>query len=372
VTWFARRTRRGLLALAWAGFAWSCAPTITPFNEPLGPTLPSSGLRETTELPEDPQLTPYVKHVLTEKIVEYAKVFCRRRESRSTADYAPDALLQSPGGPDARGLNGIAAELLSDTTCPGPQVFIRGGTAVILGAAAGTHTGAMFGLEPTGKVVGVMTATAFVFTPDGKIIEQREYADAATLFAQLGVYDRPRRRAMVPRWVLECHIATGELEERTNAALARRMQRAFEQRDEAAYAAALDDDVMWDDYTAVAPTRGKAEVVKRFDAQAGAISRAFLDCDARGIVDYVVSECTLSGIQTGPLVAAGIDVAPTNRDVVVHTLEIVQIREGKVLRGWTYGNGVELARELGVWREIAPRAPQRDAGGATDAGQRRY
>jgi ketosteroid isomerase-like protein len=283
-------------------------------------------------------------------------------------------LIRTPGGTDRRGSGAIAAtwdaqsELLRDAQCPGPQVFIKGGTAVLLTAAAGVSTGTSFGLKPTGRLVGVMTATVDVFTPDGKIIEQREYADAPTLFAQLGLYDRPRRAVLVPSWVLECHIATGAPEERANAALAKQMQRAFDRRDRAAYAAALDDDVVWDDYTLDAPTRGKGEVVRRFEAQSGAFSRAFLDCEARGIVDYVVSECALSGVQTGPVAVAGIQVAPTNGDVIVHTLEILQIRGGKVLRGWTYGNSAEVAKELGVWPEISARTQRGDTVPATDGG----
>ena len=75
----------------------------------------------------------------------------------------------------------------------------------------------------------------------------------------------------------------------------------------------------------------------------------------------MVSECTLTGTQTGPLVVAGMQVAPTNRDVNVHTLEILQLRNHKVVRGWTYGNSRELAAELGVWESGPPPAP--DGGG---------
>jgi ketosteroid isomerase-like protein len=364
--------RRALCCLAWACaalLASSCAPTLTPFNEPLPPPA-ATVASDAIEPPDDHDVTPYAKQVLTEKIVLHAKGLCRKRDGRSVAeDYAPDALIRAPGGSEVRGLAAIAARwdaeaaVLSDTTCPGPQVFIKGGTAVVLSAAAGRHTGLELGVEATGRTVGVMTASAVVFTPDGKIIEEREYSDAATLFAQLGLYDRPRRVPMVPGWALECHIATGAPEERTNAAIAKQMQRAFERCDVTAYAAALDDDVVWDDYTDVAPTRGKHEVVKRFGAQAGAISRAMLDCETRGIVDYVVSECILSGVQSGALAVAGMSVAPTHADMVVHTLEILQIRGGKVLRGWTYGNSVELAKQLGVWRPVAPHDARGDAGG---------
>ena len=355
------------LALATGALVCACADTLSPFNEKLTPAR-----AQTTEPahgePAGPEAQPRKRVVhspLTDKIVAHVRSLCQTR-ARGTiaAEYASDAVIRTAGAPDKKGAGAIAdtwdaqSGFLGDPKCVGPRAFIKGGTAVVLGGVAGTSTGTFFGFKPTGKAIGVATATVDIFTPDGLIIEQHEYVDTPTLLAQLGVYQRETRGVTVPDGGLEVHVASGAPDEAANLRVVRSMQRALEKHDDSAYGAALGDDVVWDDFTAPAPAKGKPEVVKRFQATAAAFSNVFLECEPRAIEDYVVSECTMTGAHTGPVVVAGIHSAATNTNVTLHTLDVVQLQDGRVIRGWTYGNGAELARELGLWNPIAAPAAQ--------------
>ncbi len=56
----------------------------------------------------------------------------------------------------------------------------------------GTHSGRIFGMEPTGRSVDFRDMTICTVR-DGKIVEQAGLSDSLTLFAQLGVVEIPRR-----------------------------------------------------------------------------------------------------------------------------------------------------------------------------------
>ena len=60
--------------------------------------------------------------------------------------------------------------------------------------------------------------------------------------------------------------------------------------------------------------------------------------------DHVVGRAILSGTQRGAF--AGI--APTNKPVSWHICTIIEIRNGKAVRGRTYADNVTLLRQLGA------------------------
>ena len=54
-----------------------------------------------------------------------------------------------------------------------------------------------------------------------------------------------------------------------------------------------------------------------------------------GIEDYVVSELTIRGTNK-----------TAKKEIVLHSASVLQMKDGKVAHGWSYGDGRELAVQL--------------------------
>jgi predicted ester cyclase len=85
--------------------------------------------------------------------------------------------------------------------------------------------------------------------------------------------------------------------------------------------------------------QGKAAGKRYF----GELTRAFPDVKATttnawGVGDYVIAEATLSGTYR----AAFFGVPPTNKAIRLHALDILQFKDGTIVKGWSYGNGREM------------------------------
>jgi steroid delta-isomerase-like uncharacterized protein len=69
-----------------------------------------------------------------------------------------------------------------------PQTVVcEGDTTMFRWVFKGVHTADFNGIPPTGKAVEISAFTTFKLGPNGKIIEQYDLADLATLLRQLGV-----------------------------------------------------------------------------------------------------------------------------------------------------------------------------------------
>jgi len=65
-----------------------------------------------------------------------------------------------------------------------------GDTAIVEFVARGTHKGDLMGIAPTGKSIDIRVCNVMDIR-DGKIHKEREYFDALTMMAQLGVVKDP-------------------------------------------------------------------------------------------------------------------------------------------------------------------------------------
>ena len=200
-----------------------------------------------------------------------------------------------------------------------------------------------------------------LYTPDGLIIEERGYLDAPTLLAQLGL--APTRAAASRPRAKETRASRftsggARPEEAANVDVVRALRAAREQHDEAGCAAAIDDDVVWEDFTTPQPATGKTQVVARFDATLDAFPGLSLECDPRGVEDFVVEECTLHAKAERAAHRRRNEASRAmRREVNVHTVELLQLKEGRVVRAWSYGNSVELAKELGIGKAVKLPSP---------------
>jgi steroid delta-isomerase-like uncharacterized protein len=216
------------------------------------------------------------------------------------------------------------------------------------------------GAKSTGKAVGVNGISVFWFTPDGLIKEQHEYFDMPTMMGQLGMGPKgmkTRAPATLSDAKPEVHVSKNTPDEDKNAASAAAVQKMFETHDAKAFADTSTDNVTWDDVSAPAPMNGKKEMVKYFDSVTKAIPDMKMNCQTWAVDDYVIEECAMSGTNKAPM--PGIKAAATNKPLNIHGVDVIQMKDGKAVSGWSYGNGMEMAMQLGLMK---PPAEKKEAG----------
>ena len=209
---------------------------------------------------------------------------------------------------------------------------------------AGTKTGpGITGETPTGTTMGVNGVSVFKFTPEGLAKEEREYADFPTMLAQLGLSnEKGRPIATPPTGAPEVHIAKGTPEEDQNVAIAKTVQATFERHDVKRFADATADGATWEDLRSPGPTFGKEGLVANFTMMTKAFPDLRVTCESWGIEDFLIEECTMSGTNKGPIVAPGMKLTPTNKSVSLHSVNVIQMKDGKAVNGRSYGNRAEM------------------------------
>jgi steroid delta-isomerase-like uncharacterized protein len=135
---------------------------------------------------------------------------------------------------------------------------------------------------------------------------------------------------------------------------------AFEKKSDADFLAGASDDITWDDMTQPETMKGKAAGKKYFNE----MTKAFPDIKAAttnawGIGDYVIAEGNITGTHKGALFG----IQPTKKQISLHGLDIIQFKDGKIINGKSYANGVEMMMQLGMM----PAPGAKPAAGGKDA-----
>ena len=68
--------------------------------------------------------------------------------------------------------------------------YVQGDVSIMECRVAGTHTGPLMGIEPTGKPISLAFCNV-IEVRDGKVYREREYVDWGALLTQLGVIEPP-------------------------------------------------------------------------------------------------------------------------------------------------------------------------------------
>jgi predicted ester cyclase len=111
--------------------------------------------------------------------------------------------------------------------------------------------------------------------------------------------------------------------------------------------------------------KGKAAGKKFF----GEMVKAFPDLKATntnvwGVGDFVIAEGAMTGTHKGVLMG----IQPTKKQVNLHGLDVIQFnKEGKIVKGTSYGNGAEMMMQLGLMPQPGAAKPGTAAPAKTDA-----
>ncbi len=268
------------------------------------------------------------------------------------ASYTENAVVNVMGTPsEAKGRDAIAAtyqrlfDAFSSFKAAPSRMFVKGDVVVVEWAWTGTHSGDLFGVKATEKPVGTAALDVLWFTPDGAIKESHVYYDMGTVMSQIG--KSPRKARPVPTLASSPQVIESKSgpEEAKNAELAAQMYGAFAKKSEADFTGAIADDLEWDELAMPETAKGKEAAKKWFAMSTSAWTDPKRTTSNQWTFgDWVVSEGVFTGKHTGKLG----DIAPTKKDVSLHTVDVLLVKDGKVQKGWSYGNGAELMMQLGL------------------------
>ena len=330
-------------------------PPMTPASVDTTPPPPAA----TAEAPNaDAKPQPTMAELQERTLKSYVDAMNARDAKKLAALYAEGAVVKAAGAPDATGRDAIGAsyqklfDAFSTYKMAPSRVWTKDDVVVAEWAFNATHTGDLWGIKATEKPVGAQGVDVMWFDKDGLVKEHHVYYDGATILAQIGVSKQKARAVPALPPSAQRVAATGSADEGKNVELAKAMSAAIESKKEADFVAALTDDAEFEDLTMPLPSKGKAEAKKFFKAMVTAFPDAKVEThNAWGVGDFVISESTMTGTNKG----AFFGLPATKKAVSVRSLDIVQVKDGKIAKGWSYSNAADFMQQLG--HMPAPKAP---------------
>ncbi len=273
--------------------------------------------------------------------------------------FDAEADMSFPGMPDASDRDGLLKALgdllgpFSDRKYAPSRIWQSGEAAVVEWTMTATQSGEWMGVKPTGKQVAIRGVSLFWFSLNGSINDLHLYFDPGAILAQLGAAPKgveagpPPQLATTP----QVFVAAGSEQEKKDVHVLNASYDALELKNEAGFLAPFADDVEVIRLDRTAPERGKEERRKLAKwISRGLSSLAQNPLNAWGVGPYVIEEYTITGVNSGPIGG----VPPSGHSVRLHLVDIVEMRDEKIVREWTYGNSLELAAQMGSVARAAP------------------
>jgi steroid delta-isomerase-like uncharacterized protein len=363
--------RRTIISLTLAILAAACGEEQTPpAAVPTPPPAPAPAPVDTTPPPPAPTAAaaptpppkPSMADMFTALVTGYPASF--NDATKVGAMYAPDATLTIPGAPDVKGREAIQAfhqqflDAQTNLKLTPTRGWEKGNMLAVEWVLTGQQAKDWNGMPASDKPWGITGGTVFWLNDDGTIAKEHRYWDLGTYVAQ--VTGRKGARAIpTPSGSFELHTAKGEATEDKNVGLAKSTDRIFEQADVGGFLGMLADDVTYDDVSSPGPMTGKDGAKKFFVA----FTKAFpgmknTESNVFGVEDFTVNEYQMDATQKAALnLGPGMTIPNTKKTISTHTLEVLQWKDGKVIKGWAYDNGMEFMGQLGLLPKVGDKAP---------------
>jgi ketosteroid isomerase-like protein len=295
-----------------------------------------------------------------------AEAFTAHDAKRFAALYAENAVIKTCGQPDLTGRAAIEKDtehmfaVFEDVKLVAGRIWAKDKhTAVLEWVDTGTNTGDApeMGLpKATNKPVGVVGASWLEVGDDGFITAEHVYVDTPTMIGQLKPDPKNPVRAVVTAppngtSLLDAQATPGVS---GNVEILSKWATTFSagKIDEALKV--FGKDVVMDDYSSPAAIKGEKPIkdmwtmyVKALPDLKPTLARSF----ATG--DYVVGEWEYQGINKGPMGP----IKATNKPIDLHEVEVDQLKDGKVINVWAWGNSAEMLGQMGLLPPPGPAAP---------------
>ena len=286
--------------------------------------------------------------------------FNRQDPVKYVGAYAADATIVIPGMPDVKGSAAIQAEhkhlleTFPDTRMNGVRLYTKGDVAVMEWVLSATQQNDWMGVKAANKAVGVRGLSIFWIDADGAIKKEARYYDLATLLGQIGGLKGTWRGAPLLPAQMKAAASSGAATEGPNADVVKKLYGALSAKSEVDFLGTQSDSIELDDQTRTQSYLGTVDTKKMFDMWTKALPDLKVAVvNAWGIGEWVVAETIMTGKQTGAM-----DGMPASgKALTLHGAGVFQMKDGKILKGWTYANGLELRTQTGAFKMPAPAAP---------------
>lgn len=258
--------------------------------------------------------------------------------------YADTATYEMPGGAiTARGADAIVARAKAlgaafpDLKGQVQLMLANGNHVAAFTLVTGTNTGPLQTpngpMPATNKKVGFYTSQLLEVNDQGQITKEQEYVDLATLMGQLKPDKHHPVRPVTEELALSAGgaEATGDAREQANVATDKQLVDAFNAHDARAFAALLDEHLVWTEY-ASPKDMNKTETIKG----AKALWKGFPDVKQTvaqqwGAGDFVVTSGAMDG-----------------KKISVPYLEFDEIENGKLMHAWVFYQSAALVPQAGT------------------------
>jgi ketosteroid isomerase-like protein len=345
-----------VLAGCGGGEAAAPPPAAPSASASAAPAAPTASTAEATPAPA-PTPKPALIDLEKKALADWYAGFNGHDAKKLGSLYAADAVSVRTGpggwtdpvtGPDAIGnsFSGLFGAF-SDLKAAPVRVLAKKDLVVVQWASTGTNDGEMMG-PPTKKKAAVYGCDIFWFDDAGAIKRQETFHDDSTILRQIGkMPGKAPKLAVIPdkdaEWVVAENTADEDgLVEKMKAT----WPATWSKHDAKGYEAVVTDDGEHIDYSVPAEFKGKTALLKEFDAYMKAMPDMNVTIEkAWGFPSgIVVAEFTAVGTlkgNLGPMKANG-------KTITFHGVDIDELKDGKMAKGYTYGNGLEILAAAGM------------------------
>ena len=332
-----------MLAAACGG-AEPAAPAAPTAATPPPPEMPATAPTTAPTAAAKPAATP---EQTTKALVD---AWNAHDAEKIAAAYAENGLLRVAGVPDFTGRAAIKAaaagvfKTYPDFKVAVTRVVMKGNTAVLEWVITGTQTGdaEAMKLKATGRKMGVHGAAVVMFDDAGLVKEEHRYYDIPTEMAQLDAKAKAgtfRPLETLPTWAPLVVTAKGTPDEQKNLDAVNVMYKGFDERKADAVVATMTADGTIDDWTTPSTFKGPKAAKAFLEPMFKAIPDVTQDKNLQiAAGDLVVTEGYLHGTMKGnmgPMKA-------TNKPIGMHFVDVMQMKDGKIVKGSVYGNSMEM------------------------------
>lgn len=302
--------------------------------------------------PAQPKQTPLEMHTsIAKRMAEYLNA----HDAKKLASlYAETAVTQEMGQPEVRGRASIEQnaeemfKMMKDVKLTTGRHWINKNQAVLEWTFTGRVDGDFMGMKVANKSVGVVGVDVVTVGDDGLITEDRRYSDGMTVLGQIDpklAGGGPVRAVPTAPPGTEVLESKGTPEEAKLVDAANKMYGLMDEHKVDDVLAMSADDVTMDDFTQAGTMKGKKDI----KAFLGAIFTALPDFKQPRTLqfaagDFVITQGTITGTQKGALGP----IKASNKPVTFHFVDVMQMKDGKFTKGWSYANNAELLQQIGA------------------------
>jgi steroid delta-isomerase-like uncharacterized protein len=287
----------------------------------------------------------------------YLEAF-RSRDADALADlFEPAAIRVNPGTPDAisraeiRDVMARHFETFGNQSISDTYQFIQDNCIIVVWTWHATQDADFLGVPASGKDVGVMGASVFWFGAEGKITKECTYWDPYGVLKQLGAGAEPGREIPPHADAPEVFVARKTAEEATNIRHLRTYHDYLLTGQMEPWLDYMTDDIAWDDQMAPGLAIGKEHSASDFKMLRSAFGNPEIkSVNVWGNNQFVIHQGIFTAKHQGELMG----IPASNRFVIVDNIDVIAFTpDGKINKGWSFGNSIEMGYQLGVGEKQA-------------------